>query len=42
MADRLVKTGLADCDVSITGCEYLVARTGTMVLSAAQESGGER
>ena len=30
---------LASCDVSITGCEYLVARTGTMVLSAAQQSG---
>jgi L-lactate dehydrogenase complex protein LldG len=37
--DRLVKTGLADCDVSITGCECLVARTGTMVMSAAQQSG---
>jgi len=30
---------LPDCDVSITGCEYLVARTGSMVLSAAQVSG---
>ena len=30
---------LPSCEVSITGCEYLVARTGTMVLSAAQESG---
>jgi L-lactate dehydrogenase complex protein LldG len=30
---------LPSCDVSITGCEYLVARTGTMVLSAVQESG---
>jgi L-lactate dehydrogenase complex protein LldG len=30
---------LPDCDVSITGCEYLVARTGSMVLSAAQISG---
>jgi L-lactate dehydrogenase complex protein LldG len=30
---------LADCDVSITGCEYLVARTGSMVLSSAQVSG---
>jgi L-lactate dehydrogenase complex protein LldG len=30
---------LADCDVSITGCEYLVARTGSMVLSSAQASG---
>mgnify|MGYP000591373133 CR=1 FL=1 len=30
---------LADCDVAITGCEYLVARTGTIVMSAAQQSG---
>ncbi len=39
LEDRLVKTDLANCDVSITGCECLVARTGTMVLSAAQQSG---
>jgi L-lactate dehydrogenase complex protein LldG len=39
LADRLVKTDLAHCDVSITGCEYLVARTGSIVLSAAQQSG---
>jgi L-lactate dehydrogenase complex protein LldG len=37
--DRLVKTGLDTCDVSITGCECLVARTGSMVLSAGQQSG---
>ncbi len=30
---------LPSCQVSITGCEFLVARTGTMVLSAAQQSG---
>ncbi|MCP9752851.1 LUD domain-containing protein [Ferruginibacter sp. HRS2-29] len=30
---------LSACDVSITGCEYLVARTGTIVLSAAQQEG---
>lgn len=30
---------LASCDTSITTCEFLVARTGTMVLSAAGESG---
>lgn len=30
---------LESCDASITSCEYLVARTGTIVLSAAQESG---
>ena len=39
LSDRIVKTGLADCDVSITGCECLVARTGTIVMSAAQQSG---
>ncbi|MBS1743414.1 MAG: LUD domain-containing protein [Bacteroidetes bacterium] len=30
---------LPGCDVSITGCEYIVARTGTIVLSSAQQSG---
>ena len=39
LSDRLVKTNLAGCDVSITGCEYLVARTGSIVMSAAQRSG---
>jgi len=39
LSDRLVKTDLAGCDVSITGCESLVARTGTIVMSSAQTSG---
>ena len=39
LADRIVKTDLAGCDVSITGCESLVARTGTIVMSSAQKSG---
>jgi L-lactate dehydrogenase complex protein LldG len=30
---------LANCDVSVTGCEYLVARTGSIVLSTAQAGG---
>ena len=30
---------LAESEVSITGCEYLVARTGSIVMSAAQQSG---
>ena len=30
---------LSTCDVSITGCEYLISRTGTIVMSSAQESG---
>jgi L-lactate dehydrogenase complex protein LldG len=39
LGDRLVNKDLASCDVSITGCECLIARTGTIVMSAAQESG---
>jgi len=39
LSDRIVKTDLASCDVSITGCECLVARTGTIVMSSAQPSG---
>jgi len=39
LSDRIVKTDLANCDVSITGCECLVARTGTIVMSSAQQSG---
>jgi L-lactate dehydrogenase complex protein LldG len=30
---------LASCDTAITTCEWLVARTGSIVMSAAQESG---
>lgn len=30
---------LANCDAAITSCEYLVARTGSIVLSAVQKSG---
>ena len=30
---------LESCDAAITGCEYLVARTGTIIMSAAQQSG---
>ena len=30
---------LASCDSAITTCEWLVARTGSIVMSAAQESG---
>ncbi len=30
---------LTNCQVSVTGCETLVARTGTIVLSSAQQSG---
>ncbi len=37
--DRITSTDLANCDVSITSCECLVARTGSIVLSSAQVSG---
>lgn len=30
---------LNDCDASVTGCEFLVARTGTIVLSSALKNG---
>ena len=30
---------LASCEISVTGCECLVARTGSIVMSAAQQSG---
>lgn len=47
MQDALSKAGfstiysddLNTCDASITGCEALVARTGSMLLSSAQQSG---
>ena len=37
--ELLTTADLAGCDAAITGCEYLVARTGSIVMSAAQESG---
>lgn len=33
---RVDKPTLSDCDASITTCEYLIARTGTIVMSTAQ------
>ena len=30
---------LADCEVSVTGCEKLIARTGSILISSAQASG---
>lgn len=30
---------LTNCDAAITGCEYLVARTGSIVMSSADPSG---
>lgn len=37
--ERFTDKDLANCDVSVTGCECLVARTGSIVMSAAQTSG---
>jgi len=37
--DNTSYTDLASCDAAITGCELLVARTGSIVLSATGESG---
>jgi L-lactate dehydrogenase complex protein LldG len=37
--EKMYNTTLADCDASITTCESLVARTGSIVLSAAGTSG---
>jgi L-lactate dehydrogenase complex protein LldG len=39
VAARFVKNDLANCDVAVTGCECLVARTGSIVMSAAQPGG---
>ena len=39
LSERFSHDNLAGCDVSVTGCEYLVARTGTIVISTAQPSG---
>lgn len=38
-ADYSNTLNLESCDAAVTGCEYLVARTGTIVMSAAQQSG---
>lgn len=39
LGNKLVHADLGNCDVAITGCEFLVARTGSIVLSAGQVSG---
>ncbi|HXS59101.1 MAG TPA: lactate utilization protein [Hanamia sp.] len=36
---KINQAALADCDVSVTSCNYLIARTGAIVMSSAQESG---
>ena len=37
--DRFAKVELADCDAAITSCEFLIARTGSIVMTAAGPSG---
>lgn len=37
--EKLNQTTLKDCDVAITSCEYLVARTGSIVLSSSLAEG---
>jgi L-lactate dehydrogenase complex protein LldG len=37
--DQFTETELAQCDAAITSCELLVARTGSIMMSAAQQSG---
>jgi L-lactate dehydrogenase complex protein LldG len=32
-------TDLKDCDAAVTGCEFLIARTGSIVMSAAEPGG---
>ncbi len=36
---KINQSTLHDCDASVTSCNYLVARTGAIVMSSAQESG---
>ncbi len=33
------KSTLADCDASVTTCEFLIARTGAIIITSAQQSG---
>jgi L-lactate dehydrogenase complex protein LldG len=37
--EKLNQTTLKDCDVAVTSCEYLIARTGSIVLSSAMAEG---
>lgn len=37
--DKFSSADIASCDASITGCELLVARTGSLLMSSAQASG---
>ena len=37
--EKINQTTLHNCDASVTSCEYLIARTGTIVMSSAQQEG---
>ena len=37
--EKINQTSLHNCDASVTSCEYLIARTGTIVMSSAQQLG---
>lgn len=37
--DPINQSNLEACEASVTSCEYLIARTGSIVLSSAQQSG---
>ena len=39
LTEYLTREDLSNCDVSITSCEALIARTGTIMMSTAQISG---
>ena len=38
-AEKINQSTLYDCDASVTSCEYLIARTGSIVLSSALQQG---
>ena len=37
--EKINQTTLHNCDASVTSCEYLIARTGSIVISSAQQEG---
>ncbi len=37
--EKINQTTLHTCDASVTSCEYLIARTGSIVMSSAQQQG---
>lgn len=39
LAERMTRENLFEADASVTGCEFLIARTGSIMLSSAQPNG---